>query len=342
MDLDERKEKILKAIIANYMKTGEPVGSRTISKIPDLNLSSATIRNEMSDLEDMGYIIQPYTSAGRIPSDKGYRYYVDEVLRDKELEFSGFKTQMLEKVDKLEHVLKHLAKILASNTNYATLIAGPTTNKTKIKFIQVSKMEEEKLLVVTVFGGNIIRNNIIDVRRTLDDDELLNVNLLLNTTLNGYSIDDISLAMITQMKEKAGDLKEVIHILISEIASAFKDATADMQIYTSGTTNIFKYPELSDGEMASKLIDTFEEKEKLKKIFDEADSNSAIQVYIGEESPIQNMKDCSIITANYELGQGIKGTIGIVGPKRMDYEKVLRTIKECVTQLDDSHGKKDT
>lgn len=341
MELDERKERILKAIIANYMETGEPVGSRTISKIPDLNLSSATIRNEMSDLEDMGYIIQPYTSAGRIPSDKGYRYYVDEVLRDKELEFSGFKSEMLEKVDKLEHVLKHLAKILASNTNYATMIAGPTTKRTKIKFIQVSKMDDERLLVVTVFSGNIIRNNIMDIPRNLSKEELLNVNLLLNTTLNGFSIDDISLGMITQMKEKAGDLKEVIDILISEIANAFKDASNDMQIYTSGTTNIFKYPELSDGEMASKLIDTFEEKDKLKKIFEET-GDSAIQVYIGEESPIQNMKDCSIVTANYEFGQGIKGSIGIIGPKRMDYAKVFRAIKECMNQLDNSLGGEDT
>lgn len=213
MELDERKEKILKAIIANYMETGEPVGSRTISKIPELGLSSATIRNEMSDLEDMGYIIQPYTSAGRIPSDKGYRYYVDEVLKDKELEFSGFKSQMLEKVDKLEHVLKHLAKILASNTNYATMIAGPTTNKTKIKFIQVSKMEDGKVLIVTVFGGNIIRNNIIDIHKDLTDEELLNVNLLMNTTLNGFSMDDISLNMITQMKDKSGELRDAIDIL---------------------------------------------------------------------------------------------------------------------------------
>lgn len=336
MELDERKEKILKAIIANYMETGEPVGSRTISKIPELGLSSATIRNEMSDLEDMGYIIQPYTSAGRIPSDKGYRYYVDEVLKDKELEFSGFKSQMLEKVDKLEHVLKHLAKILASNTNYATMIAGPTTNKTKIKFIQVSKMEDGKVLIVTVFGGNIIRNNIIDIHKDLTDEELLNVNLLMNTTLNGFSMDDISLNMITQMKDKSGELRDAIDILISEIANAFRDAGNDMQIYTSGTTNIFKYPELSDGEMASKLIDTFEEKEALKKIFEETGKDTAIQVYIGEESPIQNMKDVSIVTANYELGQGMKGTIGIVGPKRMDYAKVLRTIKECMTQLDNS------
>ena len=136
--LDDRKVKILKAVIQNYLDTGEPVGSRTISKYTDLNLSSATIRNEMSDLEELGYILQPHTSAGRIPSDKGYRLYVDELMKEKEKEVSEIKDLMIEKTDKMEKVLQQVAKVLAINTNYATMISGPTYHRNKLKFIQLS------------------------------------------------------------------------------------------------------------------------------------------------------------------------------------------------------------
>jgi len=158
MDSEDRKAIILKAIIKNYMETGEPVGSRTISKLPELNLSSATIRNEMSDLEEMGYILQPHTSAGRIPSDKGYRFYVDEILREKEIETEEFKDLMFKKVDRLETLLKQLAKIIARDTNYAAMISGPTIHSNKVKFLQLSKIDRFKLLLVTVAEGNIINN----------------------------------------------------------------------------------------------------------------------------------------------------------------------------------------
>ena len=156
MELDARKEKILKAIIQTYLETGEPVGSRTISKYSDLKLSSATIRNEMSDLEEMGYIIQPHTSAGRIPSDKGYRFYVDQIIREKEDQVNEMQEIMIQRVDRVELLLKHMAQLLATNTNYATMISGPTSNLTKLKFIQLSKVEEKKLLIINSFGADVI------------------------------------------------------------------------------------------------------------------------------------------------------------------------------------------
>ena len=163
-ELDERKKKILKAIIQTYLETGEPVGSRTISKYTDLNLSSATIRNEMSDLEELGYILQPHTSAGRIPSDAGYRLYVDELMREKEQEVSEIKELMIERTDKMEKVLKQVVKVLASNTNYATMITGPTYHRNKLKFIQLSKVAEMQLLAVLVIEGNIVKNHMITFR----------------------------------------------------------------------------------------------------------------------------------------------------------------------------------
>ena len=161
MELDERKKKILQAVIRNYLETGEPVGSRTISKYTDLNLSSATIRNEMSDLEEMGYILQPHTSAGRIPSDKGYRFYVDTMLGEREREVEELKGLLLEKDEKMDTLLKRVARVLATNTNYAAMITTPQYQRNKLKFIQLSKVDEHQLLAVVVVEGNVIKNTML-------------------------------------------------------------------------------------------------------------------------------------------------------------------------------------
>jgi len=337
-ELDERKRKILQAVIRNYLETGEPVGSRTISKYTDLNLSSATIRNEMADLEEMGYILQPHTSAGRIPSDKGYRLYVDALMEENR-EAVEMKEMLVERQDKMETLLKQVVKVLAQNTQYATMISAPQTKRNKLKFIQLSRVDAGQLLAVIVIEGNVIKNNILSVNEELSDETLLKLNILLNTHLNGLSIDEINLAMISVMKQQAGIHSAIVSEVIDAVADAIR-AEEDLEIYTSGTNNIFRYPELADQQRASELINTFEEKqllgELLKDVSDES-SSTGIQVYIGSETPVQSMKDCSVVTATYELGDGMKGTIGIVGPKRMDYDKVVKTLRTLQTQLDDMY-----
>lgn len=341
MQLDERKTKILQAIIRNYLETGEPVGSRTISKYTDLNLSSATIRNEMADLEEMGYILQPHTSAGRIPSDKGYRFYVDTMMQDREREVVEMKEMLLERQDKMETLLKQVAKVLAQNTQYATMISAPQTHHNKVKFIQLSRVDEEQILAVIVVEGNVIKNNILPVTQELTDETLLKLNILLNTHLNGLSIDEISLGLIAAMKQQAGIHSDIVSEVIDAVADAIK-ADEDLEIYTSGTNNIFRYPELADQSKASELINMFEEKQQLGELIQDAlteENNAGIQVYIGNETPVQSMKDCSVVTATYELGDGMKGTIGIIGPKRMDYDKVIGTLRTLQNQLDELYHK---
>ena len=334
-ELDERKMKILQTIIKTYLETGEPVGSRTISKYADLNLSSATIRNEMADLEDLGYIIQPHTSAGRIPSDKGYRWYVDTLMEEKEQEVTEIKEQMLQKADKMDQLLKQAAKVLAANTNYATMISAPTYNRNKLKFIQLSQVDENQIIAVIVMEGNIIKNKIVTVGENLGNETLLKLNMLLNTNLNGMSIEEINLGMIARLKEQAGIHSEVISDVLDAVANVIQ--VDDLEIYTSGATNIFKYPELSDKQSAQEIISAFEEKQQLASLVTQTlseEENKGIQVYIGNETPIQNMKDCSVVTATYELGEGMQGTIGIVGPKRMDYEHVMTPLKTLMAELD--------
>lgn len=344
VELGERKVKILDAIIRNYLATGEPVGSRTISKYSDLNLSSATIRNEMSDLEELGYILQPHTSAGRIPSDKGYRFYVDHLMKEKEREVSEMKEFVIEKTQKMEKVLKQVAKMLANNTNYATLVSAPSYNQNKIKFIQLSVVDDNQVLAVIVMNNNVVKNQMIEIKEPIENETLLKLNILLNTSLNGLTLSEINLGTIAKLKEQAGIYSKIVSDVLDALAQTLSE-TEDLQIYTSGATNILKYPELIETDSATNLLSAFEEKVELQSLVAESlagdSEETGIQVYIGNESPIQTMKDCSVVTATYDLGEGVKGTIGIVGPKRMDYENVMDNLKTLKGQLDGIFKKTD-
>jgi len=216
------------------------------------------------------------------------------------------------------------------------MISSPRFHKNKLKFIQLSQVDEEHILAVVVVEGNIIKNKILDASEPLDNETILKLNILLNSNLNGLSIDEINLGVISQIKEKAGIHSDIVNSVLDAVAEAIQ-SDDDLEIYTSGATNIFKYPELSDSEKASELISALEEKQQLVNLVTETlseDNERGIQVYIGNETPIQTMKDCSVVTATYELDEGVKGTIGIIGPKRMDYEKVVDSLKTLMKQLD--------
>ena len=339
LELTERKRKILYAIIRNYLETGEPVGSRTISKYTDLNLSSATIRNEMSDLEEMGYIIQPHTSAGRIPSDKGYRLYVNELVEEKTAQVSTMNSLMIAKTNRMEEILKQVVRLLASRTNYTTMISAPSYRGNKVKFIQLSRLNARQLLNVVVIEGNVVKNHILDLDEEITEEQVLKLNLLLNTRLNGLTLADINLGLISNIKEEAGSHVQVVNDVLDTIADVIRAETDEnMEIYTSGANNIFRYPELADTERASMLINTIEEKSVLADFIKDSEQKeqsgeTGIKVYIGEEGPVESMKDCSVVTATYELGDGLQGTIGIIGPKRMDYEKVMNNLKSFKASL---------
>lgn len=339
MELDERKLKILQAIIRTYLDTGEPVGSRTISKYTDLNLSSATIRNEMSDLEEMGYIIQPHTSAGRIPSDRGYRLYVDTMLDAKESEIKNLREELDEKAEKIDQVLQKVAKFLATNTNYATMVSGPRYQSKRVKFIQITSVDAEHLLAVIVLDNNVVKNQMIRIEEPLSEEIVVKLNFMLNTTLNGLDVLEINLAVIQKLKEQLGEHTQVVDSVIEVIGKTLIEED-DLEVYTSGATNILKYPELSDKAKAAEILDAFEEKKIVHNWLGLPEKNQDgeshdIQVYIGDETQIDSMKDCSMVTATYRIQEGVYGKIGIVGPKRMDYDKVVGTLHSLMGELDD-------
>lgn len=350
MSLDQRKMKILKAIISTYLKTGEPVGSRTIAKDSDLKLSSATIRNEMADLEELGYILQPHTSAGRIPSDLGYRYYVDRMMEERELELlekekelEEERERMIQKMDRMEVMLKNVADMLAVNTNYATMVSAPRIRQAKLKFIQLSMVDEHRLLAVIVVGNDHVKNKILRLEKPLTNDEVLKLNLLLNSFLQGLTLSDINIELVHTMKLQAGIHSDILESIFSSIVESIHESGENTEIYTGGATNVFKYPELMNPEHTTALLDTLVEKKALVKLVDDtvnAEDRHGIQVYIGSESPVESLSNCSVVTATYELEDGGTGTVGIIGPKRMDYRKVVNTLKNLTNDLDEIFNKK--
>ncbi|GAB6160324.1 heat-inducible transcriptional repressor HrcA [Howardella ureilytica] len=350
MELDERKKKILNALIENYLETGEPVGSRTISKSSDLSLSSATIRNEMADLEEMGLIVQPHTSAGRIPTDEGYRFYVESLLNSHKIEVNKKERQIKAKQDEIDDlrkmlnsngqvddVMQNLAGMLAENTNYATVVMSSYGDGNRIKFIQLSKLEENKILVVVVLEGNYIRNKVFLLDNDITNEAISNLNIMINTSIAGLTTKELE-KQIQLLGESDNSRDKILCDMYSIIVDTIHN-TDDVHMYTSGTTNIFRYPELSVSDTARELITTFEKKHALSDFMNNNSDGTGIKVYIGKETSIEAMKDCSIITATYDLSNGVKGTIGIIGPKRMDYEMVLETLNNIRLRLDDLFDK---
>ena len=329
-ELDERRRVILKCIIKTYLDTGEPVGSRTISKLIDMDISSATIRNEMSDLFDLGYILQPHTSAGRIPSDKGYRFYVDNLMQENAIEIKNIKAEMTARVDRLEDTLKGLVQSLANNTNYAALIKGPTISNNIIKYVQISNIEEKKILVVVVAEGNIVKTNIVDIEKVISPQDIIDLQLVLNNILTGKTVSDVQVFDFNKEIKDSIKQKNIVISIIEAIKKILSEEQPENQIYTSGANNFFKYKDFVEKEKVSSLVEAFEQKNELAKLVSNVSKKqeeTAVNVYIGEETNLESMKDCSVVTANCDFGNGMKGTIGIVGPKRMDYEKVLKAFK---------------
>ena len=334
-ELDDRKMKILQTIIKTYLETGDPVGSRTISKYTDLNLSSATIAMrwriwKIWDTSCTSHIGRSYSIRQRISVVCRYA--------DGRKRAGSYRDERTDACESRQDgsAFKAGGKVLAANTNYATMISAPTYNRNKLKFIQLSQVDENQIIAVIVMEGNIIKNKIVTVSETLSNETLLKLNMLLNTNLNGMAIEEINLGMIARLKEQAGIHSEVISDVLDAVANTIQ-LDNDLEIYTSGATNIFKYPELSDNQSAQEIISAFEEKQQLAELVTQtlsSQENKGIQVYIGNETPVQTMKDCSVVTATYELGEGMQGTIGIIGPKRMDYENVMTTLKTLMVELD--------
>ena len=335
MALNDRKIQILKAIINDYIATAEPVGSRTLAKKYDLGVSSATIRNEMSDLEDMGLIIQPHTSAGRIPSDLGYRLYVDRLMNRSELtpkEQQFLHSVVSGNVSRIEYLMEETAKALSMLTNYTTIISEPVLKRTALKQIRLMPLDDASIMLIIVTEGNFVKNHIIHVNRAPSDEDLFSVSVKINSILQGHTLEDINehtiMALQKELKEYSGLLKPVLKAVQKTIRSA-----ENVHLHMSGAKNILTFPEFSDVAKATEIFRAFEEKNNLVSLLGNPKDND-IRILIGNEINIKEMKDCSVITTTYRMGENTGGSIGIIGPKRMNYNQVVSVLNEMVKNIE--------
>ncbi len=338
MELDARKVKILEAIISSYLDTAEPVGSRTISKNYDLGISPATIRNEMSDLEDLGFIVQPHTSAGRIPSDKGYRLYVDMLMQSgtgKLLQLEQM-SSLIASANRIENLLMEIANVLAEKTNLTAVVSKPRYERSAVKKLQLMQVEDRKILVVIVTEGNVASNFIFDIDHKIKQRQLDAISVLLNEKLRGLEVEQINLPIIEDLKSIVGEHEEVVTKVLEAIFKSVKNKDGT-EIYTSGTLNVLKSPEFRDFEKASSLIEAFEKKDAIKSLLLSTvrDDEDGITVRIGSENGVEAMNDCSLITTSYHINGKPLGIVGVIGPKRMDYANVITSLKCLIKDIED-------
>ena len=329
--LDDRKIKVLYAIIDSYLLTAEPIGSRTISKQYGLGVSSATIRNEMSDLEELGYLNKPHTSSGRVPSDKAYRLYVDQILKAEKLKIDVNKKEKIKRVltkesKEIHQLIQNAAKILSAITSYTALAISPQLKKIKLKHIQLIPIDYTEILVVLVGDSGIVKNTIFRVEQEIPVDQLNRISNFLNHKLKGLTIDDIGKAMDNQIFEEIYEFKEIIDNIIPIINKSLEDID-NVEVYADGVTKIFNFPEYKDLDRAKSFISFIEDKELLIDILLENSLENGIEITIGDENIYDPIKDCSLITTTYRLGDMTIGKIGVIGPTRMDYFTSINALK---------------
>ncbi|MCY6371830.1 heat-inducible transcriptional repressor HrcA [Clostridium ganghwense] len=344
-DMEERKIKILEAIIRDYICTGEPVGSRTIAKKYDLGVSSATIRNEMSDLEEMGFIEQLHTSSGRKPSDKGYRLYVDKLIQFQKLtpeEEIRIKTELINQaLYEVDKMVKRATLLLSELTSLTCVVKTPSVRNSYIRTIQLIPIDNNNILAVIVTQDGIINNNIIRVNRALETDSLHKLSNILNSKLKNLTIQDINLKIINDLKNELKGYESIFDGIISALYEALSKAD-DSEIYCEGAANIFNYAEYNDVEKARKFLALLDNKEVIGQLFNKKplipNDGAKISISIGKENFVEDAQNCSIISAVYNLGGKPVGTIGVIGPTRMQYSKVISMLTQFVRELDKSIG----
>lgn len=337
MAIDERKIKILQAIIQDYISTGEPVGSRTIAKRYDLGVGSATIRNEMADLEELGYLEQPHTSSGRVPSSKGYRLYVDSLMEesklslDEELRIKEYViNSAMYEVDK---IVKEACSLLSELTNLTVVVQTPSVKKSYIKSIQLLKVDSSNLVSVIVTDNGLIKNHRIRVNVMPDDISLNQINDILNQRLKNLNIEEINLEVINDLRTMLVGYDDLFNAILPALYETLKSKDVNGDIIVEGTTNILDYPEYNDIAKAKEILSLISNKDYVVELIEPAGD---LTVKIGDENFFPEAKDCSVISAEYSFGGRPIGNIGLIGPQRINYSKVIAIMAQVMKELNNT------
>ncbi|HEY8392389.1 MAG TPA: heat-inducible transcriptional repressor HrcA [Capillibacterium sp.] len=332
-ELDPRKELILKVVTDDYIESAEPVGSRTIARKYNLGLSPATIRNEMADLEESGYLKQPHVSAGRIPSQQGYRYYVDVLMSQQELseeELNTIRSYFADRSRECESIFQQTVKILAQLTRYPSLMLGPTLKPAVFKHVQLIPLSAHELLVLIVADLGIIENKVISLDYPVAQADLDRISYLLNKKLRGQPFAKFKSSLFRELRDEMkadnGIFQEAVDLILKTLETRNKE-----RIYLDGIINILDHPEFKEVEKFKLLMELMEEHDRLYRLL--ATRQRGIRITIGEENQEEAAQDCSLITANYEVGGQVVGTIGVLGPTRMDYAHVVAVVEFMAQKL---------
>lgn len=327
MKMDERKKKILLAIIQDYISTAEPVGSRTISRKYQLGVSPATIRNEMADLEDLGLIEQPHTSAGRIPSDLGYRYYVDYLMQPEQLsteQLNIIERSYQKKSHAIGKVINRTGQLLSQLTNYTSIVMSPQVEQAKIKHIQLVSMASNKAMVIVVTNTGAVYPHQIDVAESITQQDLDQVSSVLNANLSGLATERIKLTLLNEIYMELSRYRDFVDITL-ELLQGSLNPSNEGKIYLGGVYNMLNQPEFHNIEKLKTLLSLLEQEQQLQRIL-MYEQEDGLTVRIGVENNQQEINDCTMITATYQMGNCMKGTIGVLGPTRMEYSKVITIV----------------
>ncbi|WP_047151387.1 heat-inducible transcriptional repressor HrcA [Aneurinibacillus tyrosinisolvens] len=331
--LTERQQLILHAIIDNYIRSAEPVGSRTISKREDIGYSSATIRNEMADLEELGYLEQPHTSAGRIPSNKGYRFYVDQLVHMPFMraeDTTQIRKMFAERFYEFEQAVNQTAAMLSSLTNYTSIVLGHEIKKARLKALQMIPLSGQSAVVIVVTDTGKVENKTITIPDGISVGEIERLVNLLNSKLAGIPMVDLRRQLNSEVSKELGRYLQQYEQVMAVLEDTFIQ-TPDEHVIMKGTTNIMMQPEFRDVDKVRDILELFEQNDMVVRLF--GSNESGIQVRIGTENAERAVSNCSIITATYHLDGQPVGTLGILGPTRMEYGRVMGILDELAGNL---------
>lgn len=341
MQMDERKKKILRAIVQDYINTAEPVGSRTIAKKFDLGISPATIRNEMSDMEEMGLIEQPHTSSGRVPSDAGYRYYVDCLMDRPKLKLEDktvIERETTKRIAEIQEVISHTSKLLSQLTSLTSIVIGPQKGKSSFSQMHFLPYQPGQAIMVIVKENGVVENQIVDIGENVTAEELQQIATVFNQKMRGHSMGDVRRSLLHEIYSELTRQRSLIDNALELLSVIFEETPEDKnKVYLGGTLNMLNQPEFRDVEKIKGLFQVFEEDEQVKKLL--IPTSGGLSVTIGGENTLKELQDCSIIAATYQIDGEQVGTIGLIGPTRMDYSKAMamvdfmtKTLTELLTK----------
>ncbi len=333
--MDERKKRILKVITDDYIASAEPVGSRTIARKYDLGLSPATIRNEMADLEEEGYLQQPHTSAGRIPSDRGYRYYVDALMERRRLradEITLISRELAAKERALDQVIHQAARVLAQFTRYPSLVLTPGRESAVIKHVQLVRLGDCNVVVLIVTDTGRVESKIIECESGLDCAELDRLSNLLNDRLFNHPVSELKRSILQEIRAQMQSESRLFHQALQALIGGVQMGGGE-QVVTDGAAQILDQPEFAARDRFRPLLNLLGQEQSLHRLLQETAGGERVNVSIGQENKEEAVRDCSVVTATYEVNQRSVGIIGVLGPTRMDYAKVLTVVEFMATHL---------